>query len=117
VRRAHPGTSRSGAHIIGAMVFGLSRKAATEFSFFLGHPHADGRGRLFGLQAAHLPQRRRPAAVRVGLVFAFFSALLCIRWLIRYVSSHDFRVFALVPIAFGAVVLLTAWGGWVDWKD
>jgi undecaprenyl-diphosphatase len=53
----------------------------------------------------------------VGLAFAFLSALLCIRWLIRDVSSHDFRVFAWYRIAFGAVVLLTAWGGWVDWKD
>lgn len=112
-----PGTSRSGATIIGSMLFGFSRKAATEFSFFLGIPTLMGAG-------AYSLVRQRDALdwgdlpmFAVGVVFAFLSALLCIRWLIRYVSSHDFRLFAWYRIAFGALVLLTAWGGWVDWKD
>ncbi len=112
-----PGTSRSGATIIGSMLFGFSRKAATEFSFYLGIPTLMGAGAYSvwkeraALHADMLPM------FGVGLVFAFFSALLCIRWLIRYVSTHDFRAFAWYRIAFGAVILLTACGGWVDWKD
>jgi undecaprenyl-diphosphatase len=99
------------------MLFGFSRKAATEFSFFLGIPT------LMGAGAYSLVKQRDALGwgdlpmFAVGLVFAFLSALLCIRWLIRYVSSHDFRVFAWYRIAFGALVLLTAWGGWVDWQD
>jgi undecaprenyl-diphosphatase len=111
-----PGTSRSGATIIGAMVLGFSRKAATEFSFYLGIPT------LVGAGAYSLYKERAALAwadvpvFAVGLVFAFFSALVCIRWLIRYVSTHDFSVFAWYRIVFGGIVLLTAWTGWVDWK-
>ena len=111
-----PGTSRSGATIIGAMVFGFSRKCATEFSFYLGIPTLMGAGAYSvwkdrdALQMADLP------TFAVGLVFAFFSAWLCIRWLIRYVSTHDFTVFAWYRIVFGAIVLLTAFTGLVEWK-
>lgn len=110
-----PGTSRSGATIIGSMIFGFSRKAATEFSFFLGIPTLIGAGvySLYKqrdlLSVADLPM------FGVGLVFAFFSALLCIRWLIRYVSTHDFTVFAWYRLVFGGLVLLTAYTGWVEW--
>ena len=110
-----PGTSRSGATIIGGMVFGLSRKAATEFSFYLGIPTLIAAGAYSvwkerdALHWADLPM------FAVGLVFAFISALLCIRWLIRYVSTHDFIPFAWYRIAFGAIVLWTAWSGWVNW--
>jgi len=110
-----PGTSRSGATIIGAMVFGFSRKAATEFSFYLAIPTLIGAGAYSvwkergALSAADLP------VFAVGTVFAFFSAWLCIRWLIRYVSTHDFTAFAWYRIVFGALVLLTAYTGWVDW--
>ena len=55
------------------------------------------------------------ATFAVGLIFAFGSALLCIRWLIRYLVTHDFTIFAWYRIAFGAVILLTAYLGWVDW--
>jgi len=112
-----PGTSRSGATIIGSMLFGFSRKAATEFSFFLGIPTLMGAGAYSLYKQRHALSLADLPMFAVGLAFAFLSALLCIRWLIRYVSSHDFRVFAWYRIAFGAVVLLTAWGGWVDWKD
>ena len=111
-----PGTSRSGATIIGAMVFGLSRRAATEFSFFLGVPTLMGAG-VYSVwkERASLSLADAPMFA-VGLVFAFVSALACIRWLIRYVSTHDFTVFAWYRIVFGGVVLLTAWTGWVDWS-
>ena len=111
-----PGTSRSGATIIGAMVFGFSRKAATEFSFYLAIPTLIGAGAYSVwkdralLSAADLPM------FLVGTVFAFFSAWLCIRWLIRYVSTHDFTVFAWYRIVFGGLVLLSAYTGWVDWR-
>ena len=110
-----PGTSRSGATIIGAMVFGFSRRCATEFSFFLGIPTLMAAGAYSvwkeraSLHASDLPM------FAVGTVVAFFSALLCIRWLIRYVSTHDFTAFAWYRIVFGAVVLLTAYTGWVTW--
>ena len=111
-----PGTSRSGATIIGAMVFGFSRKAATEFSFYLAIPTLIGAGAYSVwkdrglLSAADLPM------FAVGTVFAFFSAWLCIRWLIRYVSTHDFTAFAWYRIVFGGLVLLSAYTGWVDWR-
>jgi undecaprenyl-diphosphatase len=110
-----PGTSRSGATIIGAMVFGFSRQAAAEFSFFLAVPTLIGAGAYSvfkersALSLADLP------VFAVGTVFAFFSAWLCIRWLIRYVSNHDFTAFAWYRIVFGIVVLLTSWTGWVTW--
>ena len=110
-----PGTSRSGATIIGGMLFGLSRKAATEFSFFLAVPTlvAAGAYSLWksrdALSVADLP------AFGVGFAAAFVSAFLCIRWLIRYVSRHDFVPFAWYRIAFGAVILATAWTGIVRW--
>ena len=111
-----PGTSRSGATIIGGMVLGLSRKAATEFSFFLGIPTLMGAGAYSVLKNRGLLAWADLPMFAVGLAFAFFSALLCIRWLIRYVSTHDFTVFAWYRIVFGALVLVTAWGGWVEWK-
>lgn len=110
-----PGTSRSGATIIGSMVLGFSRKAATEFSFFLGIPTLISAG-AFSIwkQRALLSVDDLPVFL-IGTVFAFLSALVCIRWLIRYVSTHDFTVFAWYRIVFGLVVLLTAWQGWVVW--
>jgi undecaprenyl-diphosphatase len=111
-----PGTSRSGATIIGGMLFGLSRKAATEFSFYLAIPTLIGAGvysmwkERAALSAADLP------LFGVGTVFAFLSAWLCIRWLIRYVSTHDFTPFAWYRIVFGGLVLLSAYTGWVDWR-
>ena len=110
-----PGTSRSGATIIGAMCLGFSRRCATEFSFFLGIPTLMAAGaysvikQWSDLHAADLPM------FAVGTLFAFLSAWLCIRWLIRYVATHSFVVFAWYRIAFGAVILLTAWQGWVQW--
>jgi undecaprenyl-diphosphatase len=110
-----PGTSRSGATIIGGMVFGFSRKCATEFSFYLGIPTLMGAGAYSVWKDRALLQASDLPMFAVGLVFSFFSALLCIRWLIRFVSTHDFTGFAWYRIVFGGVVLLTAWTGWVSW--
>jgi undecaprenyl-diphosphatase len=111
-----PGTSRSGATIIGGMVFGFSRRCATEFSFYLGIPTLVGAGAYSVWKQRELLQWSDLPMFAVGTVFAFFSAWLCIRWLIRYVSTHDFTVFAWYRIAFGAVVLVTAQTGCVEWR-
>ena len=111
-----PGASRSGATIIGGMLFGLSRKAATEFSFFLAVPTLVAAGGYDFLKHRALFSAEHLAPLAVGLVVSFISAFVVIRWLIRYVATHDFRPFAWYRIAFGAIVLLTAYFGWVDWK-
>jgi len=112
-----PGTSRSGASIIGAMIFGLSRKAATEFSFFLAIPT------LFGATIYSLYKERNLLSLDdlpmfgLGALAAFVSAFLCVRWLLRYISTHDFTVFAWYRIVFGVIVLFTAWSGWLVWAE
>ena len=110
-----PGTSRSGATIIGAMLLGLSRRCATEFSFFLGIPTLMGAGAYSVWKERAALSIADAPVFAVGLVFAFLSALVCIRWLIRWVSTHDFVPFAWYRIAFGLVVLATAGGGWINW--
>ena len=112
-----PGTSRSGSTIIGAMVFGFSRRCATEFSFFLGIPTLMAAGAYSVFKERHALHAADLPMFAVGTVVAFFSALVCIRWLIRYVSTHDFKVFAWYRIVFGLLVLLTAYQGWVNWTD
>ncbi|MBT9489598.1 MAG: undecaprenyl-diphosphate phosphatase [Rubrivivax sp.] len=111
-----PGTSRSGATIMGALVLGFSRKAATEFSFYLGIPTLMGAGAYSVWKQRELLSWADVPMFAVGTVVAFFSALICIRWLIRYVSSHDFTVFAWYRIVFGGLVLLTAYSGMVSWS-
>ena len=110
-----PGTSRSGATIIGGMLFGLSRTAATEFSFFLAVPTLIAAGAYDAWKNRHLFSADDLGMWGVGLVTSFASAFVVIRWLIRYVATHDFRWFAWYRIAFGIVVLLTAYFGWVEW--
>ena len=111
-----PGTSRSGATIIGGMLFGLSRKAATEFSFFLAVPTLVAAGLYDLWKHRDLLSASDVPVFAVGSVAAFVSAFVVVRWLIRYVATHDFKPFAWYRIAFGLVVLLTAYFGWVDWK-
>jgi len=112
-----PGTSRSGATIIGAMAFGLSRQAATEFSFFLAIPT------LFGATVYSLYKERALLSAAdlpmfsIGALSAFISAFLCVRWLLRYISSHDFMIFAWYRLVFGGIVLVTAFTGWVNWAE
>ena len=111
-----PGTSRSGATIIGGMLLGLSRKAATDFSFFLAIPTLIGAGAYSLFKERDLLSWSDLPMFAVGLLFSFVSAWLCVRWLLRYIATHDFVPFAWYRIVFGAVVLLTAWTGWVDWR-
>ncbi|NNU42315.1 undecaprenyl-diphosphate phosphatase [Ramlibacter montanisoli] len=110
-----PGTSRSGATIIGGMLLGLSRKAATDFSFYLAIPTLIGAGGYsLYKERGQLGMEDIPMFA-VGLLFSFLSAWLCVRWLLRYISTHDFKPFAWYRIAFGLIVLLTSWTGWVQW--
>jgi len=111
-----PGTSRSGATIIGGMLFGLSRKAATEFSFFLAVPTLVAAGAYDLLKHRDLFTRSDLPMFGVGAFAAFVTAFVVVRWLIRYVATHDFKPFAWYRIVFGIVVLLTAYFHWVDWK-
>ena len=111
-----PGTSRSGATIIGGMLLGLSRKAATDFSFFLAMPTLIGAGAYSLIKERALLSLADLPMFAVGLVFAFISAYACVRWLLRYIASHSFVPFAWYRIGFGVVVLLTAWSGVVDWS-
>jgi len=112
-----PGTSRSGSTIIGSMLFGLSRKVATEFTFFLAIPT---------LSIASLYQLYKERALlsaddagmwAVGMLASFISAFFVVRWLIRFVSTHSFKAFAWYRIAFGLLILLTWQMGWVQWVD
>ena len=112
-----PGTSRSGATIIGGLLFGLSRKAAAEFSFFLAIPI------MFAATFYDVYKNRAIlefddiGMFTVGFVAAFFSALIAVRGLIRFISNHDFTVFAWYRIVFGCVILLTAYTGVVGWSE
>src|SRR3954470_20067838 len=110
-----PGTSRSGATIIGGMLLGLSRKAATEFSFFLAIPTLIGAGAYSLLKERALLSAADLPLFAVGLLFSFVSAWLCVRWLLRYISSHSFTPFAWYRIAFGVIVLLSSWTRWGQW--
>jgi undecaprenyl-diphosphatase len=110
-----PGVSRSGATIIGAMLLGFNRKAATEFSFFLAIPM------LFGAATYDIYKHRDLLSTAdiplfaVGLVMSWLSAWVCVKWLLRFVGKHTFVPFAWYRIAFGGLILVTAYSGWVDW--
>lgn len=112
-----PGTSRSGSTIIGGMLMGLSRKAATDFSFYLAIPTLIGAGAYSLYKERELLTWVDAPVFGVGLLFAFVSAWLCIRWLLRYIASHSFVGFAYYRIAFGILILVTAHFGWVTWAD
>jgi len=111
-----PGTSRSGATIVGGMLFGLSRRAATEFSFFLAVPTLIAAGAYDFWKNRTLFNSGDLGIFVVGSVAAFVSAFLCVRWLLRYIASHDFTPFAWYRIVFGTVVLATAYAGLVNWS-
>ncbi len=112
-----PGTSRSGATIIGGMLMGLSRKAATDFSFYLAIPTLIGAGAYSLYKERALLSWADAPMFGVGLLFAFASAWLCIRWLLRYIASHSFSGFAYYRIAFGILILVTAHFGWITWAE
>ena len=110
-----PGTSRSGATIIGGMLFGMSRVAATEFSFFLAIPTLFAATIYSAWKDASLIGAQAFPAFGLGFVAAFVAGFACVRWLIRYVAHHDFIPFAWYRIAFGALILATAYAGLVQW--
>lgn len=112
-----PGTSRSGASIIGGMMMGLSRHAATEFSFFLGIPTLIGAGAYSLYKEREILSMADAPLFITGLILAFISAWVCVRWLLRYVSTHDFVPFAWYRIAFGLLILITAHQGWIVWAE
>jgi undecaprenyl-diphosphatase len=112
-----PGTSRSGATIIGAMLFGMSRKAATEFSFFLAIPTLFGATVYSFYKERALLSSDDLSLFGIGTIAAFVSAFLCVRWLLRYISSHDFSAFAWYRIVFGLGILATSYYGLVVWAD
>lgn len=112
-----PGMSRSGSTIIGGMLFGIERRVATEFSFFLAIPV------IFGATVYELHKTWHALSADwlglfgVGFVAAFVSAFACVRWLLRFVASHDFTAFAWYRIAFGLVILLFGYDGGLGWGD
>jgi undecaprenyl-diphosphatase len=111
-----PGTSRSGATIIGGLFFGLSRKAATEFSFFLAIPIMFA-ATFYDIYKHHdILHFDDIGMFVVGFVASFISALLAVRGLLRFISNHDFTVFAWYRIVFGLIVLATAYSGAVQWS-
>jgi undecaprenyl-diphosphatase len=110
-----PGTSRSGATIIGGMLLGLSRKAATDFSFYLAIPTLIGAGVYSLYKERALLSMADVPLFAVGLVVSFLAAWVCVRWLLRFIATHSFNGFAWYRIAFGIVVLATAWTGTVHW--
>ncbi len=116
-----PGTSRSGATIIGGMLFGLPRAVATEFSFFLAIPVIGGATAYELLKIANSSQEFGFAefapTLLVGFVAAFISAFICVRWLIHYVAHHNFIPFAWYRIIFGILVLVTSYTGFVAWSN
>lgn len=110
-----PGMSRSGSTIIGGMVMGLSRKAATDFSFFLAMPTLIGAGVYSLYKERALLSMADIPLFAVGLIFSFISAWLCVRWLLRFISTNSFVPFAWYRIVFGIIVLVTAYTGVVSW--
>ena len=114
-----PGTSRSGATIIGGMLFGLPRAVATEFSFFLAIPVIGGATAYELLKLWKNPVSLSGDftwAIIIGFISAFISAFICVRWLIHYVAGHNFIPFAWYRIIFGVLVLLSAYSGLVAWS-
>jgi undecaprenyl-diphosphatase len=112
-----PGTSRSGATIIGGLLFGLSRRTAAEFSFFLAVPTLIAAGGYDLYKNRELLSVADAGWFTVGAVAAFVSAFLCVRWLLHFISSHDFTLFAWYRIAFAVIVLITGWAGLVSWTE
>ncbi|WP_184711160.1 undecaprenyl-diphosphate phosphatase [Comamonas odontotermitis] len=112
-----PGTSRSGSTIIGGMLMGLSRQAATDFSFFLAIPTLIGAGVYSLYKERALLSMADIPLFSVGLIFSFISAWLCVRWLLRYIASNSFVPFAWYRIVFGIIVLVTAATGVVTWAE
>jgi len=111
-----PGTSRSGSTIIGGLLFGLSRKAATEFSFFLAMPTMVGAAVYSGYKYRDLFQPGDLPVFAIGFVVSFIFAMIAVRGLLKFIANHSYAVFAWYRIAFGLLILATWEFGWVDWS-
>jgi undecaprenyl-diphosphatase len=112
-----PGTSRSGATIIGGLFFGLERRTATEFSFFLAIPTMVAATSYDVLKHRDLLSVSDIPLFAVGGITSFVAAFIAVRGLLRYISHHDFMIFAWYRIAFGILVLVTAHFGLVNWSQ
>lgn len=110
-----PGVSRSGATIIGALLVGFNRRAATEFSFFLALPVLLGAAVYDLYKHHHLLSMDDLPFFATGMIVSWLSAWACVRWLLRFVATHTFVPFAWYRIGFGLLILLTAQAGWIDW--
>ncbi len=110
-----PGTSRSGSTIIGGLVFGLSRKAATEFSFFLAMPTMVGAAVYSGFKYRHLFQASDLPVFALGFLTAFVFAMIAVKGLLKFIANHTYDLFAWYRIGFGMLILATWWFGWIDW--
>ncbi|MEE1924404.1 undecaprenyl-diphosphate phosphatase [Pseudomonas sp. 148P] len=111
-----PGTSRSGSTIIGGLLFGLSRKAATEFSFFLAMPTMVGAAVYSGYKYRDLFQPNDFMVFAIGFVVSFIFAMIAVRGLLKFIASHSYAVFAWYRIGFGLLIIATWLFGWVDWS-
>lgn len=111
-----PGVSRSGSTIIGAMLLGFERRVATEFSFFLAIPVIVGATLYELVKYGHTELVGAVDVFTIGTAAAFVSAFVCVRWLLRYLATHDFTIFAWYRIAFGMVVLIVGYSGEMDWR-
>ena len=111
-----PGTSRSGATIIGGLLFGLSRKAATEFSFFLAMPTMVGATVYSAYKYRELFQPGDFAVFAIGFVTAFVFAMIAVRALLKFIGNHSYAAFAWYRIAFGLLILATWQLGLIDWS-
>ncbi|MGV6395325.1 undecaprenyl-diphosphate phosphatase [Pseudomonas caspiana] len=112
-----PGTSRSGSTIIGGLLFGLSRKTATEFSFFLAMPTMVGAAVYSGYKYHHLFQPADFPVFAIGFVTSFVFAMIAVRGLLKFIATHSYAVFAWYRIAFGLLILATWQFGWIDWTS
>ncbi|AZD02246.1 undecaprenyl-diphosphatase [Pseudomonas chlororaphis] len=110
-----PGTSRSGSTIIGGLLFGLSRKTATEFSFFLAMPTMVGAAVYSGYKYRNLFQPDDLPVFAIGFITSFIFAMIAVRGLLKFIANHSYAAFAWYRIAFGLVILATWQFGWVDW--
>lgn len=111
-----PGTSRSGSTIIGGLLFGLSRKAATEFSFFLAMPTMVGAAVYSGYKYRELFQPGDFPVFAIGFVVSFIFAMIAVRGLLRFIANHSYAMFAWYRIVFGLIILATWQFGLVDWS-
>ncbi|WP_124299362.1 undecaprenyl-diphosphate phosphatase [Pseudomonas chlororaphis] len=112
-----PGTSRSGSTIIGGLLFGLSRKTATEFSFFLAMPTMVGAAVYSGYKYRNLFQPDDLPVFAIGFITSFIFAMIAVRGLLKFIANHSYAAFAWYRIAFGLVILATWQFGWVDWTS